>query len=40
MSFGIRKSEGHTAAWRISFWSTLAFAVGSVILFFVLQRFA
>src|SRR5579862_791805 len=40
MFFGISKSEGHTAAWRISFWSTLAFAVGSVILFFVLQRFA
>ena len=40
MRFGIGKSEGHTAAWRISFWSTLAFAVGSVILFFVLQRFA
>jgi signal transduction histidine kinase len=34
------KSEGHTAAWRISFWSTLAFAAGSVILFLVLQRFA
>ena len=33
-------STGHTAAWRISFWSTLAFAAGSVILFFVLQRFA
>src|SRR5215469_11178604 len=40
MNFGIRKSEGHTAAWRISCWSTLAFAVGSVILFLVLQRFA
>src|SRR3954447_12348471 len=40
MRFGISKSEGHTAAWRISFWSTLAFAGGSVILFFVLQRFA
>jgi signal transduction histidine kinase len=40
MYFGISKSEGHTAAWRISCWSTLAFAVGSVILFFVLQRFA
>jgi signal transduction histidine kinase len=34
------KSEGHTAAWRISFWSTLAFAAGSVILFLFLQRFA
>jgi signal transduction histidine kinase len=33
-------STGHTAAWRISFWSTLAFAAGSVTLFFVLQRFA
>jgi signal transduction histidine kinase len=33
-------SKGHTAAWRISFWSTLAFAAGSVALFFVLQRFA
>ena len=32
--------EGHTAAWRISLWSTLAFAAGSVILFLVLQRFA
>jgi signal transduction histidine kinase len=40
MYFGISKSEGHTAAWRISAWSTVAFAVGSVILFFVLQRFA
>jgi hypothetical protein len=40
MYFGISKSEGHTAAWRISFWSTLAFAVGSVILFLFLQRFA
>ena len=40
MYFGISKSEGHTAAWRISFWSTLAFAVGSVILFMFLQRFA
>jgi signal transduction histidine kinase len=33
-------SKGHTAAWRISFWSTLAFAAGSVILFLFLQRFA
>ena len=40
MYFGISKSEGHTAAWRISVWSTLAFAVGSVILFLFLQRFA
>jgi signal transduction histidine kinase len=40
MHFGAGKSEGHTAAWRISFWSTLAFAVGSVILFLFLQRFA
>ena len=40
MYFGINKSEGHTAAWRISFWSTLAFAAGSVILFIFLQRFA
>jgi signal transduction histidine kinase len=40
MYFGTSKSEGHTAAWRISFWSTLAFAVGSVILFLFLQRFA
>ncbi len=40
MYFGIGKSEGHTAAWRISFWSTIAFAVGSVILFLLLQRFA
>jgi signal transduction histidine kinase len=32
--------QGHTAAWRISFWSTLAFAVGSVILFLFLHRFA
>ena len=40
MYFGISKSEGHTAAWRISFWSTIAFAVGSVILFLFLQRFA
>lgn len=36
----INSSKGHTAAWRISFWSTLAFAVGSVILFLFLQRFA
>ncbi|HEY1985595.1 MAG TPA: ATP-binding protein [Terracidiphilus sp.] len=34
------KPKGHTAAWRISIWSTLAFAVGSVILFLFLQRFA
>jgi signal transduction histidine kinase len=40
MHFGLGKSEGHTAAWRISLWSTLAFAVGSVILFLFLQRFA
>lgn len=40
MYFGIGKSGGHTAAWRISFWSTLAFAVGSIILFLFLQRFA
>ena len=40
MYFGINKTEGHTAAWRISCWSTLAFAVGSVTLFLVLQRFA
>jgi signal transduction histidine kinase len=40
MHFGLGKSEGHTAAWRISFWSTLAFAVGSLILFLFLQRFA
>jgi signal transduction histidine kinase len=40
MFFGINRSGGHTAAWRISFWSTLAFAVGSVILFMFLQRFA
>jgi signal transduction histidine kinase len=33
-------SKGHTAAWRISFWSTPAFAAGSVILFLLLQRFA
>ena len=33
-------SKGHTAAWRISLWSTLAFAAGSVILFLLLQRFA
>jgi signal transduction histidine kinase len=32
--------KGITAAWRISLWSTLAFAMGSVGLFFVLQRFA
>ena len=40
MNFGIGKSEGHTAAWRISLWSTVAFAAGSVILFLFLQRFA
>lgn len=40
MHFGLSKSGGHTAAWRISSWSTLAFAVGSVILFLFLQRFA
>ena len=32
--------KGHTAAWRISSWSTLAFAIGSVIVFLFLQRFA
>src|SRR3954451_19682135 len=40
MYFGINKSEGHTAAWRISIWSTVAFAAGSVVLFLVLQKFA
>ncbi len=34
------KVESHTAAWRISFWSIVAFAVGSVIVFIFLQRFA
>ena len=40
MYFGINKTEGHTAAWRISIWSTVAFAAGSVVLFLVLQKFA
>ena len=40
MHFRLSKSAGHTAAWRISLWSTLAFAGGSVILFLFLQRFA
>src|SRR3974390_2029771 len=34
------RSTGHTAAWRISFWSTLAFAAGSVLLFLFIERFA
>jgi signal transduction histidine kinase len=40
MYSAISSSKGHTAAWRISAWSTLAFAVGSLILFLFLQRFA
>ena len=40
MYFETSDSKGHTAAWRISLWSTLAFAAGSVVLFLVLQRFA
>jgi signal transduction histidine kinase len=34
------RPTGHTAAWRISFWSTLAFAAGSVLLFLFIERFA
>lgn len=36
----INKTKGRTAAWRISCWSTLAFAIGSVAVFIFLQRFA
>lgn len=38
--YSVTNSKSHTAAWRISLWSTLAFAAGSVILFLVLQRFS
>ena len=29
----------HSAAWRISLWATLAFACGTIVVFFFLQRF-
>src|ERR1035441_7213912 len=32
-------SAAHTAAWRISIWSTLAFAVGTIIVFLFLHQF-
>jgi signal transduction histidine kinase len=40
MYFETNSPRWHTAAWRISTWSTLAFAVGSVVIFLFLQRFA
>jgi signal transduction histidine kinase len=39
MSSVISKSRGKTAAWRISLWSTMAFALGTVILFAFLHHF-
>ena len=29
----------HSAAWRISLWATLAFACGTMLLFFFIERF-
>ena len=39
MSSAISKTRGKTAAWRISLWSTMAFALGTVILFVFLHSF-
>jgi signal transduction histidine kinase len=39
MSSVISRNRGKTAAWRISLWSTVAFAMGTVILFAFLHRF-
>jgi signal transduction histidine kinase len=39
MSSKIAKPRGHSAAWRISLWATLAFACGTLLVFVFLQRF-
>jgi signal transduction histidine kinase len=39
MFFGTNKLKGKTAAWRISLWSTLAFASGTMIVFVFLHNF-
>jgi len=39
MSSRIVKSKVHSAAWRISLWATLAFAIGTLIVFIFLHRF-
>ncbi len=36
---GARTARLHSAAWRISLWATLAFAVGTLLIFSVLHRF-
>lgn len=39
MSSKTGKPAVHSAAWRISLWGTLAFACGTIVVFFFLQRF-
>ena len=39
MSSKTAKPKLHSAAWRISFWATLAFAFGTMIVFVFLHRF-
>ena len=39
MSFGIGKPVLRSAAWRISLWATLAFALGTMLVFIFLHRF-
>lgn len=39
MSSGTDKGRGHSAAWRISLWATLAFAVGTLVVFMFLHHF-
>ena len=39
MSSKTGKRTMHSAAWRISLWGTLAFACGTIVVFFFLQRF-
>ncbi len=39
MSSGTAKQKMHSAAWRISSWATLAFAVGTLAVFVFLHRF-
>ena len=35
----VRKPVMHSAAWRISLWATLAYAVGTMLVFVFLHRF-
>ena len=39
MSSKIASPKLHSAAWRISFWASLAFAFGTLLVFFFLQQF-